>query len=142
MQKSDILICNHVCVSWKKHIDKLMPYPKFNLIKYPVLKQVYFSKKTLILIYFSSIFSILTPVVTRTTDALFHQNPKLLGLGRQFGQTNFKAFAVILANLSIISTHFGTVSPLSIFSLINRYFFLKAFICWLSSLWFERLLVN
>ena len=33
-----------------------MPYPKFNLIKYPVVKQVYFLKKTLILMYFSSIF--------------------------------------------------------------------------------------
>ena len=46
----------------------------------------------------------------RTTDApneaYFHQNPKLLG--RQFGHW------VIFGRF--ISTHFGTVSPLSIFS--------------------------
>ena len=27
-------------------------------------------------------------------EAFFHQNPKLLGLGRQFGQINFGAFGV------------------------------------------------
>ena len=33
-------------------------------------------------------------------EAFFHQNPKLLGLGRQFGQINFGAFEVFLADLS------------------------------------------
>ena len=33
-------------------------------------------------------------------EALFHQNPKILGLGRQFGQINFGAFEVFLADLS------------------------------------------
>ena len=54
---------------------------------------------------------------------LFHQNPKFLGLGRQFGQFSFWAFS---ANSS---SHFGTVSPLSMFT-INQPLFLqkKAFI--------------
>ena len=33
-------------------------------------------------------------------EAYFHQNRKILGLGRQFGQTNFGAFGVFSANLS------------------------------------------
>ena len=32
--------------------------------------------------------------------AFFHQYPKLLGLGRQFGQINFGTFGVFSANLS------------------------------------------
>ena len=43
-------------------------------------------------------------------EAFFHRNPKLLGLGRQFGQINFGVFGVFLA-------HFGTVTPLSMFSI-------------------------
>jgi hypothetical protein len=36
----------------------------------------------------------------RTPDkAFFHQNPKLLGLGRQIRQLNFEVFGVFLANL-------------------------------------------
>ena len=30
--------------------------------------------------------------ISITTDAFFHRNPKLLGLGRQFGQINFGVF--------------------------------------------------
>jgi hypothetical protein len=33
-------------------------------------------------------------------EAFFHRNPKLLGLGRQFGQIHFGAFGGISANLS------------------------------------------
>ena len=44
----------------------------------------------------------------------FHRNPKLLGLGGQFGKINFGAFGGIFGRF--ISTHFGTVSPLSMFS--------------------------
>jgi hypothetical protein len=33
-------------------------------------------------------------------ESFFHQNPKLLGLGRQFGLIDFGAFGVFLANLS------------------------------------------
>ena len=33
-------------------------------------------------------------------EAFFHQNPKLLGLGRQLGQINFGAFGVFLADFS------------------------------------------
>ena len=33
-------------------------------------------------------------------EAFFHQNPKLLGLGRQFGQINFGAFGVFSTDLS------------------------------------------
>ena len=36
----------------------------------------------------------------RTPDeAFFHRNPKLLGLGRQIEQINFRAFGVISADL-------------------------------------------
>jgi hypothetical protein len=31
-------------------------------------------------------------------EAFFHQNPKLLGLGREFGQINFGAFFVVFSN--------------------------------------------
>ena len=41
-------------------------------------------------------------------ESFFHRNPKLLGLGRQFGPINFVAFGGILEQS--ISTHFGTVS--------------------------------
>jgi hypothetical protein len=50
-------------------------------------------------------------------EAFFHQNPKLFGLGRQIGQINF-FFG------QLIHTHFGTVSPLSMFS-INHPLFLQ-----------------
>jgi hypothetical protein len=33
-------------------------------------------------------------------EAFFNQNPKLSGLGRQIGQTNFGAFRVFSADLS------------------------------------------
>jgi hypothetical protein len=33
-------------------------------------------------------------------EAFFHRNPKLLGLGRQFGQINIGAFGVFSADLS------------------------------------------
>ena len=33
-------------------------------------------------------------------EAFFHRNPKLLGLGRQFGQINLGTFRVFLDNLS------------------------------------------
>ena len=57
-------------------------------------------------------------------EAFFHQNPKLLGLGRQFGQINFVAFGVFSADLSpsILVLQY-TVSPLSMFS-INHPLFL------------------
>ena len=51
--------------------------------------------------------------------AFFHQNPKLLGLGRQFGQISFGAF---------FSTRFGTVNPAGscpCSPLINHYFYKK-----------------
>ena len=51
-------------------------------------------------------------------EAFFHRNPKLLGVGRQFGQINFGAFGVF------ICTHFGILSPLSMFS-INQPLFLQ-----------------
>ena len=47
---------------------------------------------------------------------------KLLGLGRQYGQINFGAIWGIFGQF--ISAHFGTVSPLSMFS-INQPIFLQ-----------------
>ena len=55
-------------------------------------------------------------------EASFHRNPKLLGLGRQFGHINFGTFGLFSANLS--ATIFGTVSPLRMFS-INQPLFLQ-----------------
>jgi hypothetical protein len=47
-------------------------------------------------------------------EAYFHPNRKLLGLDRQFGQTNVEAFGGIWGIFSqFISTHLGTESPLS-----------------------------
>ena len=48
-------------------------------------------------------------------EAFLHRNPKLLGLGRQFEQIYVGAFGAIFSQF--ISTHFGTVSPLSMFSI-------------------------
>ena len=50
-----------------------------------------------------------------TNEAFFHKNPKLLGLGRQFGQMNFGAFGALLADLS--APIFGTASPSSMSSI-------------------------
>ena len=47
---------------------------------------------------------------------------KLLGLGRQYGQINFGAIWGIFGQF--ISAHFGTVSPLSMFSIIFKIFIL------------------
>jgi hypothetical protein len=55
-------------------------------------------------------------------ETFFHRNSKLFGLGRQFGQINFGAFWVFLANLS--APIFGTVNILSMFS-INQPLFLQ-----------------
>jgi hypothetical protein len=54
-------------------------------------------------------------------EALFHRNPKLLG--RQFGQIHFGTFGVFSTDLSALG-HFGTVSPLFMFS-INQPLFLQ-----------------
>ena len=53
-------------------------------------------------------------------ERVFFKNPKLLGLGRQIGLKFFEAFGVFS-----ISTHFGTVSPLSMFSIIQPLFLKK-----------------
>ena len=49
-------------------------------------------------------------------EAFFHQNPKLLGLGRQIGQINFGAFGVFSNNLSapilVLYTKFSIDQPL------------------------------
>ena len=58
----------------------------------------------------------------RPMKPFFHQNPKHLCLGRQFGQINCGAFGVFLANLS--APILGTVSPLSMSS-INQPLFHK-----------------
>ena len=47
-------------------------------------------------------------------EAFFHQNHKLLNLVRQFGLINLEYLGYFRP---IISTHFGSVSPLSMFSI-------------------------
>ena len=56
-------------------------------------------------------------------EAFFHRNPKLLGLGRQFGQINFGAFEVFLADLSAPILVLWVPCPC--FPLINHYFYKK-----------------
>ena len=62
----------------------------------------------------------------RTTDAqwrLFHRNPKLLGLGRQLGQLNFRAYGVFSADLS--APIFVQWVPCPFFPFFNHYFYKK-----------------
>jgi hypothetical protein len=55
-------------------------------------------------------------------EAIFQEYLKLLGLGRQIGLKRWGIWGIFGQT---ISTHFGTVSPLSIFPLINHYFYKK-----------------
>ena len=57
-------------------------------------------------------------------EAFFHRNPKLLGLGRQFGQINFGAFGVFLADLSASILVIESLNC-PCFPLINHYFYKK-----------------
>ena len=52
------------------------------------------------------------------TEAFFHRNPKLLGLGRQFGPIDFGAFGLFLVIL-VLSV------PCPCFPLIKYYFYAK-----------------
>ena len=56
-------------------------------------------------------------------EAFFHRNPKLLGLGKQFGQINFGAFGVFSANLS--APILVQWVPCPCFPSINHYFYKK-----------------
>ena len=59
-----------------------------------------------------------------SNEAFFHRNPKLFGLGRQFGQINFGAFWVFLAYL--LAPIFCTANLLSMFSITyNQPLFLQ-----------------
>jgi hypothetical protein len=60
--------------------------------------------------------------VRTLNEPFFHENTKLLGLGRQFGQMQFGPFGAF--SRSIYQHPFGNVSPLSIFS-INQPLFLQ-----------------
>ena len=56
-------------------------------------------------------------------EAFFHWNPKLLALGRQIRQINSGAFGGIF--VKTIRAHFGTVSLLSMFSIMQSLFLQK-----------------
>ena len=56
-------------------------------------------------------------------ESFYHQNSKLLGLGRQFEQMKFWAFGVFLANLS--APFLVLRVPCPCFPLINHYFYKK-----------------
>ena len=66
----------------------------------------------------SSLHGLRTP-----NEALFHRNPKLLGLVRQCGQINFGAFGLFSADLS--ATILVLWVPCPCFPLINHYFYKK-----------------
>ena len=53
----------------------------------------------------------------------FHRNSKHLGLGRQFGQIDFRAFGVFSANLSAPIFELWVLCPS--FPLFNHYFYKK-----------------
>ena len=67
--------------------------------------------------------------LTRFTDyghpmkPFFHRNPKLSGLGRQFGQIKFGAFRVVSVSLSAPILVLWVPCPC--FPLINHYFYKK-----------------
>ena len=54
---------------------------------------------------------------------IFHQSPKLLGWGRQFGQISFGAFGIFSANLLAPILVLRVSCPC--FPLINHYFYKK-----------------
>ena len=56
-------------------------------------------------------------------EDFFHRNPKLSGLGRQFGQINFVAFGVFSADLS--APILIQWVPCPCFPLINNHYFYK-----------------
>ena len=56
-------------------------------------------------------------------EAPFHWNPKLLGLGRQIKQNNFRAFGVFSVELSIPILVFWVTCPY--FPLFSHYFYKK-----------------
>jgi hypothetical protein len=53
-------------------------------------------------------------------EAFFHKNPEFLGLGRQIQADKFWGIWGIFGQT--ISTHFGTVSSFSVFSIIQPLF--------------------
>ena len=57
-------------------------------------------------------------------EALFHQNPKFFCLWQTKWAKNFGGILCIFGRT--ISTHFGTVSPLSIFSISQPLFLQKS----------------
>ena len=65
----------------------------------------------------------LTHELRTPNEAFFNWNPKLLGLGWQFGQINFGAFGVFSADLS--APILVPWVPCPCFSLINHYFYKK-----------------
>ena len=56
-------------------------------------------------------------------EAYFYRNPKLLGLGRKFGQTNFGVFEVFSAKL--LAPILVQSVPCPCFPLFNHYFYKK-----------------
>ena len=60
----------------------------------------------------------------RPNDGFFHRNPKLFGKGQKNWADKFWGIWGILGQT--IGTHFGTVSPLSMFSINQPLFLQKA----------------
>ena len=61
-------------------------------------RSLFFARNFQHLHFYTSLFSTLCKHGLQTPNgAFFHRNPKLLGLGRQFGQINFEAFGVFSA---------------------------------------------
>ena len=111
---ADILIMNglylqqNLYIFWTKHGT--------------VLCKIHLIRNTRTIDPFSPLTEIKLNGLRTHNEGFFHLNPKLLGLSRQFWANEFSSIWGIFGRF--ISTHFGTVSPLSMFyRLINHYFY-------------------
>ena len=80
-------------------------------------------KRLELVLYFKSFFNKWSHELQTPNEAFFHWIPKLLGLDRQFGQINFGAFGVFLANLS--AAILVEWVPCPCFPLFNYYLYKK-----------------
>ena len=101
---------------WKGNCPRYLPFPtalQVGPFMYSIFPHIFYGFKSVyyfqtFLLFHGDFFQFQFGFRTRRTDhglrmpneAFFHQNPKLLGLDRQFGQINFGTFGVLSADLS------------------------------------------
>ena len=92
------------------HVSSTWVYPNF----------LYILTKT------GTVFKVWIQWLRTPNEAFFHWNPVLLGLGRQIGQINFRAFGIFSAELSVPILVLW--APCPCFPIINHYFSLYIYI--------------